>query len=185
MEFIRQLERDKTSTNKQRLNIVGNLIDASTTTSSSSSNSSSSLVAMTSIRQRKADPPPSPRRTKHPKEEVIRIAIEQEGGHQDDHMELDDLDLHLYLYTPPQPLRMMPDRRYKVFLQGQTSKGTDESACPSGPECACYCIAFSWIAVAFLVRCSCSRCCVCLHSPIIEIVSVHFVSHFWNGNLPN
>ncbi|KAI2496452.1 hypothetical protein MHU86_18036 [Fragilaria crotonensis] len=107
---------------------------------------------MKSIRQRKADPSPSSRGTKsHPQEETVRIVIEQKVDRLNDHVEGDDLDLHSYHSTPPQPLRMIPDMRYSEFLQGQTSNRIDVSAFLTGPQCACHCIAFSWIAVAFLL----------------------------------
>ena len=111
-------------------------------------------LAMTNIRQRKADPSPSSRGTMYPQEEMIRIVIAQEDDHHNDRVECDDLDLHSYHYTP-QPSRMIPDKRYKDYLQGQRSKRKDVSSCPTGPECACHCITFSWIAVAFLVSCPC------------------------------
>ena len=133
-----------------------NQIDASATTTSMPS-SKSSLVSMKTIRQRKADASPSSRGTTYPQEEMVRIVIEQKGDRHNDPVERDDLDLHSYHYTPPQPLGMIPDRRYTEFIQGQTSKLALVSACPGGPECACHCITFSWIAVAFLVSCSCSR----------------------------
>jgi hypothetical protein len=114
-------------------------------------------LAMTNIRQRKVDPSPSSRGT-YPQEEMMRIVIEPDDDDHDiskknnDHVQLDnDLDLHSYHYKP-QPSRMIPDKRYKDYLQGRTSKRKEDvSMCPTGPECACHCIAFSWIAVAFLV----------------------------------
>jgi hypothetical protein len=108
-------------------------------------------LAMTNIRQRKADPSPSSRGTMYPQEEMVRIVIEQEDDHDNDRVERDDLELHSYYYTP-QPSRMIPDKRYKEFLQGQRAKRKNVSVYPTGPECASHCIAFSWIAVAFLVR---------------------------------
>jgi hypothetical protein len=84
----------------------------------------------------------------YPQEEMMRIVIEPDDNA---HAQLDDLDLHSCHYKP-QPSRMIPDKRYKDYLQGKTSKRKEDvSMCPTGPECACHCIAFSWIAVAFLV----------------------------------
>jgi hypothetical protein len=109
-------------------------------------------LSMTNIRQRKADQSPQSggRIVNTQNEEMMRIVIEPEED--DNHHDNDDdnLDFESYHYTP-QPPRMIPDKQYKDFMQGRTSKRKEASIIPTGPECASLCIGFSWVAVAFLV----------------------------------
>jgi hypothetical protein len=108
---------------------------------------------MTNIRQRKADQSPQSggRLVNNQNEEMMRIVIEPEDDDNHHHDNDDDnLDFASYHYTP-QPPRMIPDKQYKDFMQGRTSKRKEASIIPAGPECASLCIGFSWVAVAFLV----------------------------------
>ena len=126
-------------------------------------------LAMTNIRQRKVDPSPSSRGTMYPQEEMMRIVIEPDDNTNAE-LEDHDSDLHSYHYTP-RPSRMIPDKRYKDYLQGRMSKRKDDvSVCPTGPECACHCIAFSWIAVAFLVSAALLPCTGLLHHSIYIVI---------------
>ena len=128
-------------------------------------------LTMKNIRQRKTDPSPSSRGSSlYPQDEMMSIVIEPDDTsaimdkrgndhaaslpadyHDDDHMQFP------YHYIP-QPSRMITDKRYKDFIEGRVSKRKQESMFPTGPECAGHCIAFSWIAVMFLVSSILSLC---------------------------
>ena len=108
-------------------------------------------LSMTNIRQRKADQSPQSgggRLVTIQNEEMMSIVIEPEE--QDDDYHNDNLDFASY-HATPQPPRMIPDKHYKDFMQGRTSKQKEATFLPTGPECASLCIGFSWVAVAFLV----------------------------------
>lgn len=107
---------------------------------------------MTNIRQRKADQSPQSgggRLVNIQNEEMMSIVIEPEEQDDDYHND-DNLDFASY-HATPQPPRMIPDKHYKDFMQGRTSKQKEATFLPTGPECASLCIGFSWVAVAFLV----------------------------------
>jgi len=74
--------------------------------------------------------------------EMTRIVIEEDGD--------DDMMFDSY-YTAPQPPVFIPDKHYKDFMLGRTSK-IKQRRYPTGKECASHCISFSWVGVAFLVR---------------------------------
>lgn len=106
-------------------------------------------MANRTIRQRKADQAPSSKGSllyrSEEEQEMTRIVIE---AHEDNNDPLQSFEQHSH-YTP-QPPRFIPDKQYKDFMLGRTSK-RKESQWPSGPVCAGRCVGFSWIAVAFLV----------------------------------
>lgn len=77
--------------------------------------------------------------------EMTQIIIEEESA--DETM----MDHHFESYYTPRPPVMIPDKRYKDFMLGRTSKIKQTSMLPDGPTCARTCIGFSWVAVFFLV----------------------------------
>lgn len=114
-------------------------------------------MAANSIRQRKADQQqhfhqvaPSSRGgssagyRSDSEREMTQIIIEEESSDY-------EMERHFESYYTPQPPVMIPDKRYKDFMLGRTSKIKQTSMLPDGPTCACNCIGFSSVAVCFLV----------------------------------